>query len=138
VIIGGDRRIHEAGGYSNFQLTKNEVSELIQKVTLPRDNLPAALQKYAGQTVWKIAPEFAYDDLKLGLFFPLGKQIDNESFYRELSQLIPEELFLHVAHSPGVPVWTNTPLTIRGVPYLLNGGEEIDYVPQYLLNQPEN
>ena len=114
------------------------IAVLIEDRCKPNSPAFQYLQKYAGQTVWKIAPEFAYDDLKLGLFFPLGKQIDNESFYRELSQLIPEELFLHVAHSPGVPVWTNTPLTIRGVPYLLNGGEEIDYVPQYLLNQPEN
>lgn len=135
---GGDSRIHEADGYSNFQLAKNDISELIQKVTLPRDNVPAALENYAGKTVWKIAPEFAYDDLKLGLFFPLGMQIDNESFYRELSRSISPGLFLHVAHNPGVPVWTKDPMIIRGVPYLLANGKELAYVPQNLLKLSGN
>jgi|GEM_PF-7096405 len=123
---GGDQNRHEAGIGEDY--TQNDPSEIVRRVTMPEKGLPERLRHLSGQDVWRINPEAAIEDLKLVLYVPPMTQFDVESFYKSVSETLPSDVFFHVTFNEAFPVWTGNDLEMRGVPYMLDHGEELTYL----------
>ena len=123
---GGDHNRHASGIGNDY--TQNDPSEIVELVTMPEKGLPERLSHLSGQKVWRINPEAAMEDLKLALYMPPTAQFDVESFYKSLSETLPSDVFFHVTFNEAFPVWTGKDLEMRGVPYMLDHGEELTYL----------
>ena len=128
---GGDSIRHSEGVSDGY--TFNDPSEIVERVKMPENGLPSRISHLSGKMVWRINPETAMEDMQLVLYMPpTSKQFDVESFYRSVSESLPGDLFFHVSYNEAFPVWTGEDLDMRGVPYLLDHGEELTYL---ILNQ---